>query len=65
MAQREPVEKMVGDAFRESGVLVFVFAILDKLVAGSITLTWTSVAFVVALVLFGMGVVIERRRDDE
>ena len=56
---------MVGDAFRESGILVFVFAILDKVIAGSITLGWTALVFVVALALFGMGMIIERRRDDE
>jgi hypothetical protein len=31
---REPTFKMIGEALREAGVLVFVFAILDKMVSG-------------------------------
>jgi hypothetical protein len=62
--EREPVDKMIGDALREAGILVFVFAILDKVIAGSITVTWTAVALAAAVVLFGMGMYMERRRKD-
>lgn len=63
-SKREPIEKMIGEAFRECGVLVFVFAILDKVISGTITPWWTVAAICVALGLFAMGVYIERRRPD-
>jgi len=53
---------MIGEGFREVGVLVFVFAILDKLVAGSITGGWTATAIAISLRFFWAGCFIERRR---
>ena len=57
-----PIEEMIGEGFREVGVLVFVFAILDKLVAGSITGWWTATAIAVSIGFFWAGCFIERRR---
>ncbi len=61
---RETVEQMVGEAFREVGILILVFAILDKLVSGSITGKWTLTAFGISAFFFSAGVYLERRRRD-
>ena len=55
---------MIADAFREIGILVFVFAILDKMISGTITIGWTIAAIALALGFFGMGLYIERSRTD-
>jgi len=60
--EREPVEKMLAEGFREVGVLILVFAILDKLVSGSITWNWTLTALISSSLVFSAGVYIERRR---
>jgi hypothetical protein len=62
--ERDPIEKMIGEAFREIGVLILVFAILDKLVSGSITWAWSLTALLSGTVVFGAGVYLERRRRD-
>jgi hypothetical protein len=60
--ERRPIEEMIGEGFREVGVLVFVFAILDKLIAGSITGGWTATAIAISLGFFWAGCFIEKRR---
>jgi hypothetical protein len=60
--EREPVEKMLAEGFREIGILVLVFAILDKLVSGSITWKWTLSTLICGFLLFGAGIYIERKR---
>ena len=62
---REPVKKMLAEALREIGILIFVFALLDKMVSGSITLRWTLAVFVASGGFFVMGVYLERIRRDE
>jgi len=56
---------MIADGLREAGVLVFVFAILDRLVDGHITTNWTLTAIGVSGVFFVAGLYIERRRPGE
>jgi hypothetical protein len=63
--EKEPVKKMLAEALREVGILIFVFAILDKMVSGSITIRWTLEAFAASAGFFGMGVSLERIRSDE
>ena len=63
--EKEPVKKMLAEALREVGILIFVFAILDKMVSGSITIRWTLEAFAASAGFFGMGVYLERIRSDE
>lgn len=53
---------MLAEGFREIGVLILVFALLDKLVSGSITWQWTLAAIFISSLTFGAGVYIERRR---
>jgi hypothetical protein len=62
---KDSVSKMSGEAFREISVLIFVFAILDKLVYGRITIFWTMATWLVSAVFFATGAYIERRRRDE
>ena len=63
--EREPVEKMLGDGFREVGVLVLVFALLDRILSGNITIRWTLAALALGILFFCTGLYIERRRRDE
>jgi len=56
---------MIADGFREVGVLIFVFAILDKVISGQITGWWTVTAIVVSALFFFAGCYIERRRPIE
>jgi hypothetical protein len=62
---RESTSKMAAEALREIGVLIFVFAMLDKLVSGRITTLWTLATGVVSSIFFLSGIYIERRRRDE
>jgi len=62
LKDREPIEGMIGEAFREVGILIFVFAILDKVIAGNITGWWTVAAVAVSAGFFSAGCYIERRR---
>ncbi len=62
---RKSIDEMVGEALREVGVLILVFAILDRLVAGSITWIWTVAAILISASAFLYGCVLERRRFDE
>ena len=62
MAERKPIEEMIGEAFREIGTLTFVFAILDKIISGTITGWWTVIAVVVSAGFFFAGCYVERRR---
>jgi len=55
---------MFGEALREVGELVLVFALLDKVIKGDITPWWTVAAIAVASAIFLMGCYIERRRPD-
>jgi hypothetical protein len=61
---KESVSKMAGEAFREIGILIFVFALLDKLVSGTITTRWTVVATALSVLFFSAGVLLERIRSD-
>lgn len=62
---KESVSKMLGEALREIGVLILVFSVLDKIVAGGITIRWAIVAFSLSAVSFSLGVLMERNRSDE
>jgi hypothetical protein len=62
---KESVNKMVGEALREIGVLILVFSVLDKIVAGSISVQWAAVVIFISAVSFISGVLIERKRSDE
>ncbi len=62
---RESIEKMVSDAFREVGVLIFVFANLDKVISGKVSGWWTLTAIAISALFFSAGLYIERRRPDE
>jgi uncharacterized membrane protein YdbT with pleckstrin-like domain len=56
---------MIAEAFREIGVLIFVFSLLDKIVTGYMTLLWASVVVAISVAFFVAGVVLERTRYDE
>jgi hypothetical protein len=58
------IEEMIGEAFRDIGILTFVFAILDKVISGKITPWWTVAAIAVSVAFFGAGCYIERRRPN-
>jgi hypothetical protein len=45
--------------FREAAVLVFVFALLDKILRGEISLLWVIGTVAVALYLLGISIVVE------
>jgi hypothetical protein len=62
---KDSVSKMSGEAFPEISVLIFVLAILDKLVDGRITIFWTMATWLVSAVFFATGAYIERRSRDE
>jgi hypothetical protein len=62
---KDSVNKMCGDAFREIGVLIFVFALLDKIVSGTITRRWTILTMSFSTFFFLAGVLTERMRNDE
>jgi hypothetical protein len=62
---KEPVSKMLAEALREIGVLILVFSVLDKIVAGGITLQWTVFAVLLSAIVFSSGVLLERKRADE
>jgi hypothetical protein len=55
---------MIAEGFREVGVLVFVFALLDKVVQGKITFWWTMIAVALSATCFTAGCYLERRRPD-
>jgi hypothetical protein len=61
---KDSVSKMSGEAFREIGILIFVFSLLDKLVSGTITTRWTATAIGLSVLFFGAGVFLERIRTD-
>lgn len=62
---RRPLDEMIGEAFREVGVLVLVFATLDGIIAGRVTLLWMISSFLLGLLLFLFGCYVERSRLDE
>lgn len=55
---------MIAEGFREIGVLIFVFAILDKMIQGKITFWWTTIAVTVSAACFTAGCYLERRRSN-
>ncbi len=61
---RKNLEEMAGEGFREIGILVFVFALLDQIIDGKITPWWTVTAIAVSGLFFLAGCYIERRRLD-
>lgn len=62
---KDSVKKMLGEGFREVGVLIFVFALLDKLVSGTITRSWTILTMSFSTFFFCAGLLLERMRNDE
>ena len=64
MARKTPAE-MIGEAFREVGVLLALFAPLEQLVVKGESVTPAFAFIVVILVglLLGFGIGIERRRE--
>jgi len=50
---------MAGEGEREIGVLVFVFALLDGIIARRNTLMWTLVVIAVSSLFFGGGCYVE------
>jgi hypothetical protein len=63
MARKSFLE-MAGEGAREIGVLVFVFALLDGIIARRNTLMWTLVVIAVSSLFFGGGCYIELWRVD-
>lgn len=55
---------MIGEAFREVGVLTLVFAILDSIISNKNTLLWTTLALAISTVAFALGCYIERNRPE-
>ena len=62
---RKSYDEMIADALREIGVLVLVFAVLDKLVVGQFSFSWNLVASFASSLLFLAGCYLERIRIDE
>lgn len=62
---RKQFEEMAGEAFRDIGILVFVFSILDRIIDGKITPWWTVSAIGISACFFLAGCYLERRRPDE
>jgi hypothetical protein len=62
---RKLTEEMIGEGLRDVGILILVFAVLDKLVNGQITLWWTLAAVSVSALVFASGCYVERIRPDE
>ncbi len=62
---RKSYDEMTGDALREIGVLILVFAILDKLIAGKFSFGWNFSAILVSAAFFLAGCFLERSRVDE
>ena len=56
--------EMLADALREIGVLTLVFALLDRIVAGRITMAWTVAALSLSVASFLLGCELERRRPN-
>ncbi len=56
--------EMLAEALREIGVLTLVFALLDRIVAGRITVSWTLMALSISVASFLLGCVLERMRPD-
>jgi len=62
---RKHFEEMIGEGFRDTGVLILVFAILDRIINGTITPWWTVTAIATSVGFFMAGCYIERRRPNE
>ena len=58
---RKSYAQMVAEALREIGVLVLVFSLLDRLVAGRITFVWVLFAVLVSFAVFFYGCYLEGR----
>lgn len=56
---------MLGEAFRDVGILVFVFALLDRIIGGKITVWWTITVIAISVGFFLAGCYLETRRIDE
>ena len=61
---RKSYGEMAGEALREIGVLVLVFSVLDRMIAGNITAIWTAVTLAISVVSFLLGCMLERIRND-
>jgi hypothetical protein len=62
---KESVNQVIAETFREIGILIFVFSLLDKIVTGYMTLLWASVVVALSVTFFVAGIVIERTRSDK
>jgi hypothetical protein len=61
---RKQFEEMAGEGFRDVGILVFVFSLLDRIIDGKITRWWTLSAVLISAFFFLAGCYIERRRPN-
>lgn len=62
MNERKTVAELISSWLHEASVLVAVFGLLDKALRWDLTLSWTLSMLAVALILFVLGAVVERRR---
>ena len=53
---------MIGEALRETAVLVLVFGLLDKVVLGGLSKLWVASTVGLALLTFAIGGIMERTR---
>ena len=64
LSTAELFKEHVAEAARECGILWLVFALLDKVVAGTVTLPWTlcNLSGAVAAWTIGMYIEVKRKR---
>jgi len=60
--ERLHVQERLAEAFREVGVLWLTFALLDRLVSGTLTFPWVFVHGTLAIAAWSLGLYIELRR---
>jgi len=60
--ERRHVRERLAEAFREVGVLWLTFALLDRLVSGTLTFPWVFVNGTWAIATWSLGLYIELRR---
>jgi len=58
----ELFKQHIAEAAREFGILWLVFALLDKVVEGAITLPWTVWNFLLSVAIWSAGMYIELKR---
>jgi hypothetical protein len=55
------ISERLHEALRECGILWLVFSLLDRTVAGQLTVPWTFWNFSVAIALWSLGIYIEMK----